>query len=219
MKYDKNIVKKVGLQDVVLLENLTSYINIEYDLYLKIFRSYGSKYICLTDGKWYISRKLYDHIIEHRKVWTLGSQVSKVYEYNYLLSQIRNSIPIESVLQKCSYVYFLFKNKQLVYIGETTSLGARLGAHKKDKDFDEIAYIEVLEEDRMLIESVNINYHRPLYNKSGIFSEEQWLRRFLAKSRCRYQDLFDYNIRKERYESEIRINQIIKNIDTGEILF
>lgn len=64
-------------------------------------------------------------------------------------------------------LYFLFKNKELVYIGKSINLFGRIGNHlmQKNKVFDSFRYLEVpdlidLEE----LERIYIVKYRPIYN-------------------------------------------------------
>ena len=66
-----------------------------------------------------------------------------------------------------SGLYFLIKNKQIVYIGVSDYLGKRILQHKKDKDFDVIC---ILEDETMFykkekLETILINIFLPKYNK------------------------------------------------------
>lgn len=47
-------------------------------------------------------------------------------------------------LHKGFFVYFLFKGKDVVYVGQTTeSVEARVGTHSKTKDFDSYSFLEL----------------------------------------------------------------------------
>lgn len=52
-------------------------------------------------------------------------------------------------LPRCG-IYFLFSNNELVYVGQSTNIYSRLGNH--NKDFDEIAAIEVPQQHLKAIE-------------------------------------------------------------------
>ena len=65
------------------------------------------------------------------------------------------------------YVYALWNNGEIVYIGQTTQLGFRLITHAKTKDFDEYSYFECdSETDMKAIESSLIIELQPKLNKS-----------------------------------------------------
>lgn len=65
------------------------------------------------------------------------------------------------------YVYALWNNGEIVYIGQTTQLGFRITTHAKTKDFDEYSYFECdSEADMKAIESSLIVGLQPKLNKS-----------------------------------------------------
>lgn len=75
-------------------------------------------------------------------------------------------------------VYALWKDKEIVYIGQSTMLANRILAHAKTKDFDSYSYFECGTKDEMdLIESNLIILLEPKYNKT-ITSGYESLQRF-----------------------------------------
>lgn len=65
------------------------------------------------------------------------------------------------------YVYALWKDDEIVYIGQTVQLEARLVVHTRDKDFDEYSYFKCRDGMEMdCLESYLINELRPKYNKA-----------------------------------------------------
>jgi hypothetical protein len=73
-------------------------------------------------------------------------------------------------------VYFLFKEKTLVYIGQSVSIPSRILSHKKDKDFDEVWFyafngdIEAMEEKMIEAFRPSLNSQltgRSIYNKDS----------------------------------------------------
>jgi len=56
--------------------------------------------------------------------------LSKTQLYNKSTPCIRRGI-----------VYFLFKRKEIVYVGSTLNLWVRLDTHKKVKDFDRFTFV------------------------------------------------------------------------------
>ena len=67
-------------------------------------------------------------------------------------------------------VYFLIKDKQIVYVGKTENGISRIFVHK-DKDFDSYSFFNVARSDLDWIESVNIIHYKPTYNKQFISSK------------------------------------------------
>jgi len=66
-------------------------------------------------------------------------------------------------------VYFLCKEKQVVYVGQTTCLTSRLKSHRRDKDFDEAFFLPVPAEMLLEVEQQLISEHRPKYNTNGVY--------------------------------------------------
>jgi hypothetical protein len=70
-------------------------------------------------------------------------------------------------LLKNSFVYFLFSGNEVVYVGQSTTVGSRLSAHSKDKEFDRASGIIVEPYRRLAVESAFIRLLKPKYNKTG----------------------------------------------------
>jgi hypothetical protein len=62
---------------------------------------------------------------------------------------------------KC--VYFLIKDDEIIYVGQTSDLSQRLVSHK-NKEYDRFNYIEVSYEHADVVESVYIHLIRPKSN-------------------------------------------------------
>ena len=65
-----------------------------------------------------------------------------------------------------TFVYFLLKHNEVVYVGQTKKGMSRPLVHKYDKDFDEIYIMPCDEEMLDLVESEYIVKYSPLYNKT-----------------------------------------------------
>ena len=70
-------------------------------------------------------------------------------------------------LPECWYVYFLWDDTRLVYVGSTTNVLARLGQHTHEgKRFSRATYAAYAsEEDMRTAEALYINKHKPPLNK------------------------------------------------------
>ncbi len=66
-----------------------------------------------------------------------------------------------------AFVYFLYDDNCLVYIGKTSNLAARISTHvsKNTKIFNKVSYSEVNKSVIGITEDVNIYKYRPKYNK------------------------------------------------------
>ena len=63
------------------------------------------------------------------------------------------------------FIYYIIKDDEVIYIGQTTSLTARITNHKTSFDFDEFRVAEVSDSVRLDdIEFMQIIEHRPRHN-------------------------------------------------------
>ena len=63
------------------------------------------------------------------------------------------------------HVYILYKNDEIVYVGQTKQLLFRIGNHSKTKDFDQFSYISCESYEEMMdIETALILELQPKYN-------------------------------------------------------
>ena len=62
-------------------------------------------------------------------------------------------------------IYFLYKNEQLVYIGQSTDILLRIRNHFKEKDFDNYSYFECEISKLNQVERLFIEKYTPLLNK------------------------------------------------------
>jgi len=65
-----------------------------------------------------------------------------------------------------SGIYFLCKNKEIVYIGKSLNITQRIGIHlfENEKDFDEVFYILYKKNTLDIIEFSLIRHFQPKYN-------------------------------------------------------
>lgn len=72
-------------------------------------------------------------------------------------------------------IYFLLKNDEVVYVGQTKSGLYRPLSHIYSKDFDTIKIIETNEKDLDLLEDEFIKKYKPLYNKQVNYAKNYGL--------------------------------------------
>jgi hypothetical protein len=75
------------------------------------------------------------------------------------------AIDLTSILNG-SFVYLLLQNNEVVYVGQTNSVGSRVSSHSRDKEFDRVSAIPVSKEQRLALESALIRILKPKYNKT-----------------------------------------------------
>lgn len=77
-------------------------------------------------------------------------------------------IPIQSLLHALfSGIYFLCRNSQVVYVGQSEKIASRVVGHCTDKEFDFAYCLRLPKGDLDYLESSFIGAIRPEYNKSG----------------------------------------------------
>lgn len=69
-----------------------------------------------------------------------------------------------------SGVYFLFDKDEIVYVGKTINGFKRILSHTNSKEFDSFSFIDVEEHYLDEIETANILYYEPKYNKSSFLT-------------------------------------------------
>jgi len=70
-----------------------------------------------------------------------------------------------NIFDKICGIYHLYNGEQLVYIGKSTNLPSRLGAHVgSDKVFDSFTVRNMPEDEITTAEIYAICHHRPMYN-------------------------------------------------------
>lgn len=78
-------------------------------------------------------------------------------------------VPISEIVRKSSSygnvcgVYFLIKNSEIVYIGQSINIAARITSHK-DKDFDSVSYVTCRRSELDILESLYIIAYNPVLN-------------------------------------------------------
>ena len=111
------------------------------------------------------------------------------------------------------FIYFLCKDKEVVYVGQTTQGILRPLSHT-DKDFDEIMIYKCSEEDLDCMENEFILKYQPIYNKSLNLNCRYTIRMAINKIKKEIEPT--YNMRKIKKDIEqyaIRVDRF-KNIQT-----
>lgn len=84
------------------------------------------------------------------------------------------SIELEALLERSikacavSGVYFLFKRKKLLYVGQSRNVFSRVGTHARRVKFDAFAYIEYPVHLLKRYETIYIHRFQPPLNKQGV---------------------------------------------------
>ena len=63
-------------------------------------------------------------------------------------------------------IYFLYLNKEIVYIGQSGCLVARLSCHHGHRDFDSFSFVEAKSHELNDLEALSIAHHKPVGNKT-----------------------------------------------------
>lgn len=85
-----------------------------------------------------------------------------------------NNFPIPEKINKGEqttfYIYFLWWDEEIVYIGQTVNLTSRILSHVNSKCFNKVTYTlyENIKKTKILeIERANINHYKPIFNDDG----------------------------------------------------
>ena len=106
------------------------------------------------------------------------------------------------------HVYILYKNDEIVYVGQTKQLLFRIGNHSKTKDFDQFSYISCESYEEMMdIETALILELQPKYNHrvGGSYISVNGFRDKVKE------------IAGSSYDSSMYINRIIKKLKESDI--
>lgn len=93
-------------------------------------------------------------------------------------TEVYKSKSIYLPITQKSYIYLLWRNGKLVYIGGSSCVLNRVHTHRSSKIFDEVSYIEVPKKLVYIIESCFISINKPEYNINYQYEE---LFKFLIK--------------------------------------
>jgi len=66
-----------------------------------------------------------------------------------------------------AYIYFLFNDEELIYIGQSISVAGRIDTHNKSKKFNYVTLISVPEKILNIVEMVYIGKYKPELNTTG----------------------------------------------------
>jgi predicted GIY-YIG superfamily endonuclease len=118
---------------------------------------------------------------------------------------------------KTYYLYFLWYNETLVYIGQTVDLNSRTAAHKKDKHFNKITYqvfMGITKVDILKIEREHINHFKPAFNdnEKGVVKTSTCV---LQRGGSIYAINKLYNTTKEAYYYDGKVLQSIQQNHKG----
>lgn len=134
------------------------------------------------------------------------SSVDEVIE-NYVDKLSKNKIRIESI--DVFYVYALWDKDEIVYVGQSTHLGQRIMAHKKNKTFDSYSFFKCETFDDMdSIEATLIVQLQPKYNVQYGNGYES-----LTKLRSRIRKMSE----RHKYNPKYYVNKIRKCLSETEI--
>lgn len=108
------------------------------------------------------------------------------------------------LLHKKYFIYFLLKKGNVVYVGQTDNIINRVKIHKKNKNFDNVAYFSTTNEKEVnYLENFYILKYSPYYNC------------FSTNSKCVNSAYIIKKIREKYNEQEINFKDIIKYINNS----
>jgi hypothetical protein len=75
---------------------------------------------------------------------------------------------LAGIRKKRCGIYFLIKNDEIVYVGQSVNIHNRIATHENVKDFDRFTYVECEQRDLSRIEAMYIDMYKPKYNYNSI---------------------------------------------------
>lgn len=111
-----------------------------------------------------------------RNVRELEEEIARLRNANAIVARLVATDKIrESAVDVTHFpnypgIYFLMKDDEIVYVGQSTRLCARLAGHVGQpgmKEFNRISWVEVPIEDLNFMEAAYILFYRPKHNLTG----------------------------------------------------
>lgn len=102
------------------------------------------------------------------------------------------------------YIYFLLKDNQVVYIGQTNNIFNRIKGHQKNKEFNNVAYITTTKDKANYLENYYIIKYEPFYNKLS------------TDPRCMSSAYIIKKIREKYNQEQVDFKEIIEFIEKSK---
>jgi hypothetical protein len=169
-----------GNIETVELDELAKRFDLPHLVTLDTVRNYGNtirtKLLCEICGKTSIPMVMFEELIKiDNEFQGLALSSEEVFK------QAHTHIPFDSDPR----VYFLIEDGEIVYIGQTCCICARIATHAGAVDgvkkFDKVTTISVKRELLKITETVNIRKYKPRLNRD-IMSNENYLKEVLKSS-------------------------------------
>lgn len=152
-------MKATDQSKLINIKRLCSIFNLSlHSVYMELLWASNDKAIKIItelDGEIFTSLDYYDKIVSKWNYWN-----SKIVSYSESKNNSATFIPFAI----SNYLYYLFKDDELIYIGQTVSLGSRVREHQKTKEIDSVYWKEVDADEVIMVERMCINYHSPTLN-------------------------------------------------------
>jgi hypothetical protein len=157
------------------LHEVADYFQISQDEVYKVFLKHGNKIgvkiLHEIDKKIVIPSIIFDGLKE-----TITALKDSLTPYEDMVDNATFVAPIRNT----SYIYYLFNDRSLIYIGQSTALLARLGTHIGDRKVFNRVYVEAVKTSSMeLIEKFYIHRDMPQLNLK-IMDDCEYLKELLA---------------------------------------
>jgi hypothetical protein len=159
--YPYKVLNKYYICNMKNISHLAKDLSCEYNHVYSLIKKYKIKFTYNQITKdIHIDDKIYDKLVAYQ---------SKMKDDLLSIEQLSSiKLPVIPIDQQY-YIYFLFNNDDLVYIGQTCSLVARIGSHqnytgKQKKSFNYISTIQVPSSKILMIEAFYIDKYKPKHN-------------------------------------------------------
>ncbi|WP_144156490.1 DUF4224 domain-containing protein [Paraburkholderia sp. BCC1885] len=122
-------------------------------------------------AKWLKANKVPHAVREGGSVVVLRKEMESAMKRRTMYDPLPTTVSVlklKSLPRNPCGVYFLIRNREIVYIGMTKTFFARIAAHLTgEKEFDSVAFIPVAEKDVLGMEGEMIARFNPVYNVMG----------------------------------------------------
>ena len=89
----------------------------------------------------------------------------------------REIVAMAQPLEALCGVYFLVKAGAVIYVGQSTDIGARIRDHRSGKAMDAVGWVQCQPEQLDVLEALYIHLLEPLLNEAPVMSLEKILQR------------------------------------------
>lgn len=178
-----NLYSRTGFPELLTPSEASKITMIDEERLLQLARSGHAPCAVIDDTKYFFFKKdimewVKANILRIQDGKKLGDDlkvcVTKRADFSNVpevLQPIAGQLKELDAISRISCIYFLVFKNEVVYVGQSVSLAARIEQHRADKDFDRVLYFLYPEYALDGLESAFIRHLRPKYNRSQATSQ------------------------------------------------